>query len=245
MYRKAAEIDSEYAELQFRMARCLSALGDYTGAREAYRRSRDLDTLHFRADTRINDVIRHVAQAGQDAKLVDAEAIFADASPHGIIGNEFLCDHVHFVPEGNYLLARTMFNQITSVVPAEVQAKASPDAPMSEEECERLLALTRYDRARLARENLNRLERPPFTTQINHEEQVLRLAAQASNPETPEQTAQQYQFALQQAPTDTMLHMNFGEFLSKFDREAALNEFRQARPYDDVPFVLPDGSILQ
>jgi len=245
-YRKAAEIDANYAELQFRIARCLGGLGDFAGARDAYQKARDLDTLRFRADTRINQIVRRAgANSGQGVKLVDAEAVFAEASPHGIIGSELLCDHVHLNPEGNYLLARTILNEVENMLPSQIRAKASSNEVASEEECERQLALTRYDRARLASENIERMQRAPFTTQINHQELLMRLGMLVSNPETPEETAQQYQWALANSPKDYMLHLNFGRFLSQFNREAALNEFRQARPYHDTPFMAPDGTLVQ
>ena len=62
-YRLAAKIDDEYAELEFRIARCLKILGDTKSAKEHFLRARDLDTLRFRADSRINDINRSVASA--------------------------------------------------------------------------------------------------------------------------------------------------------------------------------------
>ena len=58
LYLSAAEIDPQYAELQFRIARCLWALGDFARAKERFVRAQDLDTLRFRADSRLNEVIR-------------------------------------------------------------------------------------------------------------------------------------------------------------------------------------------
>ncbi len=245
-YRKAAEIDPNYAELQFRIARCLQLMRDFAGARAAYLRARDLDTLRFRADTRINEIVRRVgANSRQNVTLLDAEAIFSEASPHGIIGSELLYDHVHLNTQGNYLLARKILDQIVSILPPQLQGHAVNTEVATEEECERRLALTRYDRARLASENLERMQRAPFTTQINHQELIMQFGMMVGNPETPEETARQYQWAIENAPKDTMLHLNFGRFLSQFDREAALNEYRQARPYHDTPFMAPDGTLIQ
>src|ERR1019366_8087025 len=69
LYLSAASIDSEYAELEFRIARCLRALGD-NSAREHFLRARDLDTLRFRADSQINDINRAVARSSHGAELV-------------------------------------------------------------------------------------------------------------------------------------------------------------------------------
>src|SRR5208283_6164374 len=51
LYFSAADIDPQYAELQFRIARCLWAIGDFAGAKERFVRAQDLDTLRFRADS--------------------------------------------------------------------------------------------------------------------------------------------------------------------------------------------------
>src|SRR5271169_5774831 len=64
-YRSAAEIDDQYAELEFRIARTLWRHGDYSGAKEHFARARDLDTLRFRADSEINRINRAVASFGR------------------------------------------------------------------------------------------------------------------------------------------------------------------------------------
>ncbi len=46
-------------------------------------------------------------------------------------------------------------------------------------ECERLLAFTKFDRSRVVAEMLRRLQEPPFTNQLNHSDQVLRLMMKA------------------------------------------------------------------
>ena len=83
-YLAAAAIDDRYAELQFRIARTQWALGDFAAARERFAQARDLDALRFRADTRINAIIRAVAaSAGPGVGFVDGEAKLAAASEQG------------------------------------------------------------------------------------------------------------------------------------------------------------------
>ena len=106
-YLAAAEIDSQYAELQFRIARCFWAIGDFGHARDRYLLAEELDTLRFRADKGVNDTIRSVAtNAGRGVELVDTNAIFAQASEHGVPGSNLFYEHVHMNPAGNYLIAR-------------------------------------------------------------------------------------------------------------------------------------------
>jgi len=249
-YQAATKIDGQYAELEFRMARSLWMMGDYAGAREHYLRARDLDTLRFRADSKINDINRTVATSA-GAELVDADDIFSKASPNGIIGSELVYEHVHMTPQGNYLLARAMFLQIASkLAPASGHSLTETDVPSeevpSEIECEQLLAFTAHDRARIAGEMLQRLQKPPFTNQVNHSDQVLRLTLKAQDAgESPDETAAQYEWALRKNPADRVLHYNYGLFLFDLNRTAALQQLSLSRPWDGFPVFAPDGQPVQ
>jgi tetratricopeptide (TPR) repeat protein len=244
-YQAATKIDDQYAELQFRMARSLWMLGDYAGAREHYLRARDLDTLRFRADSKINDINRTVASSS-GAELVDADDIFSKASPNRIIGSELVYEHVHMTPQGNYLLARAMFRQIASkLVPESGHSLTEADVP-SEIECEQLLAFTGHDRARIASEMLQRLQKPPFANQLNHSDQILRLTLKAQDAgESPDETAAQYEWALRKNPSDRVLHYNYGLFLFDLNRAAALQQLSLSRPWDGFPVFAPDGQPVQ
>ncbi len=242
-YVSAAGIDDEYAELEFRIARSLLALGDYTAAREHFLRARDLDTLRFRADSKINDINRSVASSS-GVELVDADAVLAKESPYGITGSELVYEHVHLTPQGSYLLARAMFLQIASQLPSAAGHPLQAEDAPSEAECGRWLAFTRYDHARVVAEMLRRLQEPPFTHQLNHSEQVLRLAMQAENSnENPNDTAAQYQWAIARSPDDRFLRFNYGVFLYPYNPGAAEEQFRVARPFDGFPLVTPDGAV--
>jgi hypothetical protein len=254
-YLAAAKIDDQYAELEFRIARTLWQQGDYSTARVHFLRARDLDTLRFRADSRINDINRSVASSS-GVELVDADEIFAHQSPNGITGSELVYEHVHMTPEGNYLLARAMFQQIASKLPQETTPAASTqgnnpapstvsDDVHSQTECEQLLAFTSHDRLRITREMLDRLQKPPFTNQLNHSDQVLRLTLKAASPdESPDQTASEYEWAIRRQPGDRVLHYNFGVFLFDYNRPAAAEQVRMSRPWDGFPVFAPDGTPL-
>jgi tetratricopeptide (TPR) repeat protein len=245
VYLSAAKIDDDYAELAFRIARSLWATGDYKGAKEHFVRARDLDTLRFRADSRINEINRSVASSSQDVALVDVDKILSDASPDGIVGSDLVYEHVHLTPEGNYLLARAMLLQIAKDLHLDA-AQSSDPGVLPEGDCERLLALTRYDRARVAAEMVDRLQKPPFTTQLNHSEQLFRMAAKAQRPdETPNDTAAQYQWAITRSPEDTMLRLRFGMFLYPYNRAASAEQVGMAQPWDGYPVFLPDGTQVR
>jgi tetratricopeptide (TPR) repeat protein len=240
-YQAAGTIDDRYAELEFRMARAAWRLRDYRTAREHFLRARDLDTLRFRADSEINDINRSVAASTRVA-LVDAEKTLSDAAADGIIGTDVIYEHVHLTPEGNYLLARAIFAQIAPSLPQGTQASE----PLSEAECERLLALTGFDRWRLANDMFGRLQKVPFTNQLNHSEQLFHFAWGAEPPkENPNDTVAQYQWAIAQRADDPMLHLRFGGFLFPYSRNAAAEHMGMAQPWDGYPMFLPDGTQIR
>ena len=97
-FRAAVEIDEGYAELQFRLGRCLWSLDQFEEAKSAFVRAHAMDTLLYRADDGINAVIREAAAAyrSEGAVLVDAQSIFASHgdTSHGVPGKELFYDHV-------------------------------------------------------------------------------------------------------------------------------------------------------
>jgi tetratricopeptide (TPR) repeat protein len=238
LYLSAADIDSQYAELQFRIARCLWAIGDFTGAKERFVRAQDLDTLRFRADSKLNEVIRTVGGEGSGIGLVDAAAVLAAESAHGVPGSNLFYEHVHTNPRGTYLLARAFFFQIVSILPPELRRGEAGLDIISEEDCERLLAFTPYDRVRVAGLVLNKLERPPFTNQLDHSDQVQRLKREVEGTSLEySEVVAEYQWAIMRDPQDRLLHLNFGFLLHRYDPPAAEKELRAALPYDNAPVL--------
>lgn len=246
-YKAALDIDPQFAETEFHLARALWALGDRVSAREHFIKAQDLDTLRFRADSRINATIRSVATR-TGVEFVDSAAALAEQSEGGVSGSEFFFEHVHMSPHGNYAIAAAMFPHVVNALPDDIRRSERGGEVASEVLCNRMLALTPYDRSRLAADMAQRMQRPPFTNQINHDQMVAKILAAGSAPgfsESDEETAAQYQWALRQNPEDGLLHLNYGMFLGHINRAAALEELRRARPYHDIPFVAPDGTIIR
>jgi tetratricopeptide (TPR) repeat protein len=181
-FQAAAQLDDTCAELQFRLGRCLLATGDVSGARKALSAARDLDTMRFRCDSRLNELARK-AVAGRESEkilLADAEQSFAAASPDGLPGLDFFYEHVHLTFEGNCLLVRTVAEQVEKLLPPNAAA-GNPAWP-AVADCARRLGRTDRDLQPALVEILARLTGSPFTTQINHDEQIQRLTMEARGP---------------------------------------------------------------
>ena len=244
VYQSAERIDDQYAELEFRIARTWWNLGDYRAAKQHFARARDLDTLRFRADSRINEINR-AASTNNGVELVDADEILSDGSANDVIGSDLVYEHVHMTPAGNYLLARAMFSQIVAKMPSEIAASSKGSEVPTEEDCEQRLAFTGYDRLRISNEMAQRLQKPPFTNQLNHSDQLLRIMFKTQeSPESADATVSQYEWAIRQNPDDRVLRYNFGLFLFQHNRMAALGQLQLSRPWDGFPVFAPDGTSV-
>ena len=219
-YRQAANLDPQYAELQYRMGRCDLALTNETQALQDFKLARDYDALDFRADTRINSAIRDEAarRVNDGVHLVDAAKILEQDSSDGIPGLNFFYEHVHLNFAGNYLLGRIFADKIKELLPNSITARDT-GGWASEGLCERRLAVTVWDRRRVWQPILDRITGPPFTGQSGHETflkecegRVNQIEAQMKT-ETPEQARQIYEQALALAPNDYFLHFNFAQYL--------------------------------
>jgi tetratricopeptide (TPR) repeat protein len=221
-YEQAAALDPDYAELQFRWGRCLAARAKDAEARHRFQLARDLDTLRFRADSKINDTIRDVA-GGREAEgvyLVDVEQTFAQASPHGVPGDESFHEHVHMNFSGNYLLARTVYQQIAAILPEAIRSQAvRGSAPLSEEACAERLGLTDWNRLQIAGHVLELVSKPPFTNQVGQTERKAHRQQQARELRHRVRTSGReamvaiYRRALRLAEQDATLRGNFAALL--------------------------------
>jgi tetratricopeptide (TPR) repeat protein len=174
-FQQAATIDDSFAEAHFRWGQSLLALGQDAEASRQFALACDQDVLRFRADSRVNNIIRRVAaqREGEGVRLVDSEAAMNLQSPHGLAGEEFLYEHVHLNFEGNYLVARAFAEQIGAMLPPPAGHRWP-----TEEECARRLGWNDYTRREAEMDILSRLNDPPFKEQANNRRQYQRLLNQ-------------------------------------------------------------------
>lgn len=244
-FHNAAAIDDQYAELQFRWAQCCLAAGNQEEAGAHFRLARDYDTLRFRADTRINQIIRATVR-GQEPRgtwLAEAEAELGKQSPSGLTGHELLYEHVHLNFEGNYALARAIGEQLLHALPDFVKARETADRQWASlAECARRLAWTGWDRCRTLQSVLWRLDDPPFTSQFNHSEYYDQLRKELEQllpeqkPPGLRRALEGYQQAIALAPNDWVLQRNLVDLLRKNNdlpgAEAAAKKAIELLPHD-------------
>ena len=241
-FLKAAEIDGYYANVQFRMGRCYWAMGKYEKSKERYIQARRLDTLRFRADNQINEIIRNIAceRAAEGVYLLDAVRTFDENSPHEIAGEELFLEHVHMNFKGNYLLAGAIFEKVEKILPERIKLNKADERPFpTEEECARLLAYTDWDLYKIYSKVLNEyIKQAPFTNQLYNDqrisqmEQEIKALEDSLSPDVLKEVEVQYRWAIQQTPSDSWLHLKYGELLEDLGNyDAAARQYRLVLDY--------------
>ncbi|MCC6509125.1 MAG: hypothetical protein IT423_08465 [Pirellulaceae bacterium] len=104
---KAYEIDPEHAGVNFFLGRLAFDSGNFQQARVYLQAANDLDVCPLRALSSIQDAVSQTAQA-TGVPLLDAEQLFVERSPHGLVGKKWLVDHVHPTIEGHRLLGEAL-----------------------------------------------------------------------------------------------------------------------------------------
>ncbi len=220
-YRKALAIDDRYAELEFRLGRLALAEGRDGEAKELLSRARDLDTLRFRTDSKLNTVIREVGTEGlPGVRLIDLASDLAAKSAHGIPGDEFLYEHVHLTLRGTYEAALDLYPAIASDLERRGLVRGPVPAPLAYASVRDRLAFTVYEQAMIGINLINRFRGAPFTGQSDDAYRVAlwqRRVSEAESllerPEAVPALTELYRRALAQSPGDWVLERNAGAML--------------------------------
>lgn len=255
MFSRAAALDPDFAELQFRWAQCLVRQTNQAAAHERFQRAVDVDTLPFRADTRINETIRSVGRqnSGDRLRLCDAEAVLAATARDGSAGDESFFEHVHFNFDGNYRLARAWAEQVVQLLPETVRRNAREDW-VSQEFCESAIGLSDWNRMAVLATVRARLQQPPLANQFTNPRRTADLQRQwrelAENTRRTNAVAlarARFEQAVARAPDDDLLRDNFAAFLKAIgDKPAALARYQSLTEWKPHDFYarLQTGRLL-
>jgi tetratricopeptide (TPR) repeat protein len=210
-YQQALKIDDTFAEIHFRLGQCLLLAGQSADAKQQFELACDDDTLRFRADDRINKIIRDVAANSKTAgvQLVDSDAAICAQSPNEISGEEFLYEHVHLNFKGNYAVARVLAESVGNAFTG-----GDTHPWLTADQCADRLGWNDFTRRKADMEILSRLSNPPFNEQANHREIYERLVHQieqlqpAMLPDALRQDESRTKTAADAAPNDWILQRN-------------------------------------
>ena len=241
-FEQAAGADPQFAEAHYRWAECLRQGSNQVGPPATaallkhYQAACDTDALPFRADSQINGIIRRVGAQFADRGLVlsDAESALAERSPGGIPGDEVFYEHVHFSLRGNYLLGRLWAEEVVRAL--STSPTATNTIPWaSQETCERDLGLTIWNRSFLLDMVVERMQKPPLSSQPNNQKRLARLQAelnaihiQRAGTNEVYHSGEELMRAIQRAPRDHWLYENLaGLYEAVGDLKRAAGAYRK------------------
>ncbi|HON07343.1 MAG TPA: tetratricopeptide repeat protein [Verrucomicrobiota bacterium] len=235
-YLKSGSIDDLYAELNFRLARCLEKSGAENKVLidEYYKRAVDCDALRFRPDSRIIDTIKTVAKEYNDKIVfIDTTEKLYECSGFKLPGREFLWEHVHLNFDGNYQVATLFAEQILKLVDKKFLDKKSKSNPtISKEQVYLKLGLTEWDMLEVGREMQKRLELAPFTNRCNHTDEMMELGNKLNMWNNIVRTNPMDRFiavhnaAVKENPNDWILYEKYAEILEAAGRyESAVQQW--------------------
>jgi tetratricopeptide (TPR) repeat protein len=143
-FQSAIQIDSLNAEAHFFLGKCHDTLGRYDEAKIAYQKARDYDGLRFRASTDFNQLIKLLCQ-NENVFLADAEKSFEDHSPHGLVGNTVMLEHLHPNFDGYFLLAKTFYRTLFDNLLFAPKNEWHTERNLSDEEFRKIAGVTEFD----------------------------------------------------------------------------------------------------
>lgn len=226
--------------------------GHFRDARRLFRRALDLDTLRFRADSALNDLIYGFAESGPPGlEVVDVANALAQRSPDNILGDEFLYEHVHLTLRGTHEAALALLPAITRDLRRRGLAEAPAASPLGLADVGLRLGYHTHEQAMIALELVNRFSKPPFTGQSGHAARLAAwqrraAAAQAllARPDATDALRELGRRALELSPDDWLLARNTGAMLVARGQAAeALPLLQRAAAWidDDVDTLIALG----
>lgn len=239
---RSAPVTTGEAVTAFAVGRELLARQRPAAAAARLLAARDLDSLRFRPDRGVLQVIRELGSGSPGVQFVDAEARLAESSRDGLPGDDLLWEHVHLRFEGNYRLAQLLGDAVVAALPESARGGLRPAWPAAPEVA-RDLALTDWDRLQVLTQIRARMARPPFSGQANAAEREAALREQATALAPARQALQfeahaaQYRAAMARRTNDWKLREQYAELLQSFgDRPGAIEAWREV--VRDVPHHL-------
>jgi tetratricopeptide (TPR) repeat protein len=111
LYQQCTSLDSLNASGFYGLGLTEYALGRFDHAQTLLKQAKDLDALRFRASEDFNQVLKEVC-ATKGVPLAPVDSAFEANSPHGIIGQNLMLEHLHPNSNGYSLMAKVFAQTI-------------------------------------------------------------------------------------------------------------------------------------
>jgi tetratricopeptide (TPR) repeat protein len=114
LFERACRIDPLHAGGFYNLAKCYQAAGRFDEARGAYLQAKEQDVCPLRIVQPMNEAVLELAR-DTGTPVVNAQNLFEERSTDGIVGGDWLVDHVHPSVEGHQLLADALMEMLISL----------------------------------------------------------------------------------------------------------------------------------
>jgi tetratricopeptide (TPR) repeat protein len=236
-YRKAIEMDGEYAEAYFRMGQCQAKEDRWGFAKLNFLRAIDLDALHFRACPVFNEIIRDIVARAAGGKapaiLADVETALASESYGGVTGYELMTDHLHPNMRGTYLIASAICQALAeSKIADRFGPKWDPSRLRSLAQYETVVGYSSVERYLTAQILVGLYERFPFDTQPDRQTRLEQLRADLKKYEAALSSEERRELARTPGKAQNRtfsLYLHLGDSkLQEGDFDKAVVDYREA-----------------
>jgi len=99
------------ATIHYQLGKIFLAIGDYPASKGHFIAAKENDLLRFRAPEDFNRIIRSLA-IQYKANIVDYQSRLSKSSKTGIIGNEFMLEHLHPNLQGYFILSDSFYQKL-------------------------------------------------------------------------------------------------------------------------------------
>ncbi|MFC1480726.1 tetratricopeptide repeat protein [Candidatus Neomarinimicrobiota bacterium] len=141
-FAAAIAVDTAYANAWYGYGKALEKSGRTLDAVAAYTRASDLDGLRFRASSDITKIIEETV-TGKSAHIAKLDSAMLTTSERGVIGSEYILEHLHPNIDGYFEIAR----QFAQIIVDSVFAGQPVAAKVDEMRLKELIAVTPLDSA--------------------------------------------------------------------------------------------------
>ena len=111
LVKQAADLDRLHAGIFYEMGKCYQSLGLMAQARLAFVRAKDLDVCPLRILEPMRQAITAIGQQ-ENAPVLDAQRLFRSVSRTGIVGEDWLVDHIHPSIRGHQRIATAVAEEM-------------------------------------------------------------------------------------------------------------------------------------
>ncbi len=222
-YKNAQKIDETYAELNYRLAKCLENVerNNSMFTNGYYQKGIDYDTLRFRPDSKIISAIESVGKRfGGDIIYIDTVKELYANDKFKLPGRDILWEHVHLNFDGNYRVALLFAREILKIADAKYGKRSDSELNLiSKEYVFSVLGLTDWDKLEVGKEMRKRLQLPPFTHRCDHNEDMAYLESviaqweQSVKTNGIEKFIQIHKNSVESNPKDWILRKKYAEIL--------------------------------